>query len=97
MAQKVSAVSVAELTAYLVTHLCSKAGGSGWVGEQPSLGVVGAHVPRRACCGIKVVVPVFVKGVIGVGHSVDQPIVKHLGGSCNATTCTSVLLAGFGT
>lgn len=74
------------MTVGSTTDLCNKAGGSGRVGKQPPLGVVCAHVPRRACCGIKVIVPVLVKGVVRVGHSVDEAIVKHLGRSCNRTT-----------
>lgn len=53
------------------------------MGKQTLLGVVCGHVPGGACCGVKVIVPVLVKGVVGALHRVDQPVVKHLGWSCN--------------
>ena len=68
---------------FKVTDLGGEAGGSGGVGEHTPLGVVCGHVPRGACCSVKVIVPVLVKGVVGVIHSVDQTIVEHLWRSCN--------------
>lgn len=47
------------------------------------LGVVCSQVPGRTCCGIKVIVPVLVKCIVGVVHCVDQTIMEHLGRSCN--------------
>ena len=64
--------------------LGGEAGGSGGVGEQSLLRVVSGHVPGRTGCGVKVVMPMLVKGVIGVGYGVDQTVVQHLGGSCRA-------------
>ena len=62
--------------------LGGKAGGSGGVGEQSLLRVVSGHVPGRTGCGIKVIMPMLVKCVIGVSYGVDQTIVQHLGGTC---------------
>ena len=53
------------------------------MGEQTPFGVVIGHVPGGACCGIKIIVPVLVKGVVGVLHGIDQTIMEHLGRSCN--------------
>lgn len=66
-----------------MSDLSGEAGGSGGVGEHTPLGAVCGHVPRGACCGIKVIVPVLVKGVVCVIHCVDQSIVEHLWRSCN--------------
>ena len=55
--------------------------------EQPLFGVVRGHVPRRAGCCVKVIVPMFVKGIACIGDLVDQPIVKHLWWSCTAIDC----------
>lgn len=59
------------------------------MGEQAPLGAVSAHVPGGACGGIKVIVPVLVKSVVGVGYSVDQAVVQHLWGVCSANTAVS--------
>ena len=79
--------------------LGGEAGGSGGVGEQSLLRMVSGHVPGRTGCGVKVVMPMLVKGVIGVGYGVDQTIVQHLGGSCRAcqgvstsSTCLDLML-----
>ena len=53
------------------------------MGEHTPLGVVCGHVPRGAGCGVEVIMPMLVKGVVGVIYSVDQPIMEHLGRSCN--------------
>ena len=53
------------------------------MGEHTPLGAVCRHVPGGACCGVKVVMPVLVKGVVGVVHSVNQTIMEHLRRSCN--------------
>ena len=65
------------------THLACEVGGSWGVGEHTPFGVVRGHVPGGACCGVKVIVPVLVKSVVGVFYCVDQSIVEHLGWSCN--------------
>ena len=69
------------------------------MGKQSLLRVVSVHVPGRTGCGVKVVVPMLVKCVIGVGYGVNQTIVQHLGGSCRAcqaistsSTCLNLLL-----
>lgn len=67
----------------VTANLGSEAGGSGGMGEHTPLGAVCGHVPGGACRGIKVIMPVLVKGVVGVIHSVNQPIVEHLRRSCN--------------
>ena len=66
-----------------MTDLGSEAGGSGGMGEHTPLGVVCVHVPGGACCGVKVIMPVLVKGVVGVVHRVDQTVMEHLRRSCN--------------
>ncbi len=69
------------------------------MGKESLLRVVGVHVPGRTGCGIKVVMPMLVKCIIGVGYGVDQTIVQHLGGSCRAcqavstsSTCLDLML-----
>ncbi len=52
------------------------------MGKQSLLRVVSGHVPGRTGCGIKVVMPMLVKCIIGVSYGVDQTIVQHLGGTC---------------
>ena len=54
------------------------------MGKQTLLGSVSGEIPWRAGCGIKVIVPVLVESVVGVGYGVYQPIVQHLWGSCIA-------------
>ena len=56
------------------------------MGEHASLGVVSGHVPGGAGCGVKVIMPVLVKGVVGVGYGVDESIVQHLRWSCKVST-----------
>ena len=52
--------------------------------EHTPLGVVSGHVPRRAGRGVKVIVPVLVKSVVGIGYFIDQAIVQDLGWSCSS-------------
>ncbi len=68
----------------IMACLGGEAGGSGGVGEQSLLRVVSGHVPGWTGCGIKVIMPMLVKCIIGVGYGVDQTIVQHLGGTCRA-------------
>lgn len=57
-------------------------GGSGGVGKEALLGVVCAHVPWGTSCCIKIVMPVLVKGVVGVGYCVNQAVVEDFRWSC---------------
>ena len=62
--------------------------------KKARLGVVCGHVPWGTCCGIKVIVPVLVKGVVGVGYVVDQAVVQDLGWSCTVNDKSEGALYG---
>ena len=63
--------------------LGSEGGSPGRVWEEPLLGVTCTHLPWGADCCVKVVVPVLVKLVGGVGYCVNQAIVQDLWRSCS--------------
>lgn len=60
--------------------------------EEPALRHFSVHVPGRAQGGIKVIVPVLVKGVLCPGNLVLEAIVQHLGRHCTQECCQSKAL-----
>ena len=57
--------------------------------EEPALWEFSVHLPGRAQGGIKVIVPVLVKGVFRALNLILEAIVQHLGRHCMQEACSS--------